>query len=124
MDKGNKEIQNNSSEKLVAERELEGQLKRDLQLEEHKNKLAEIREQHENKYIEPIINFFTTLGVLYLILFGVKFLFLAGFFSALLLLEIQLTWLNPLLHGTIWFAAVVSAFRRRSILDDIVNMNL
>ena len=106
--------------KKLAEKELELDLHRHLDLEDRKREQEEIREKYENKYMNAAIMFFGTLGPLYVLLFGAKYLFLRTMGGGLSMLNVNLAWIDPLLHGAIWVAAVVSVYRKRSVLDDII----
>ncbi len=101
-------------------KELDRKLRKKLEAEERKNKLKEIREKHENKYVNAAIMFFGTLLPLYLMFFLLKIIFTFFFGSALQLLGLSIAWISPLFHGAIWIAAVLSVFRKRSVLDDII----
>lgn len=105
--------------KELAERELEQGLYRDLRLEGLKNEQNAVREQNENKFVTAATLFFGTLGPLYLLLFAAKFFFMKPLGGGLDMLGVNMTWIYPLLHGAIWIAAVVSVYRKRSVLDDI-----
>jgi hypothetical protein len=104
----------------LKEKELQIDLSRHLKLEERKREQQEIREKNENKYMTAAIIFFGTLGPLYLLLFGAKYLFTNTLGGGLAMLGISLAWMNPLVHGAIWVVAVVSVYRKRSVLDDLV----
>jgi len=101
-------------------KKLDRELRKKLESEERKNKLEEIRGKQENKYVVAAIMFFGTLIPLYLLFFVAHFVFMFFFGTAVHLLGVSLAWISPLLHGAIWVAAVVSVFRKRSVLEDII----
>lgn len=101
-------------------KELDRELREKLKSEEQKNKLKENREKHENKYANAAIMFFGTLIPLYLLFFGAMYIFMFFFSPALYLLNPYLRWMYPLIHGAIWIVAVISVYRNRSVLEDII----
>jgi hypothetical protein len=101
-------------------KELDNEIRKNLESKEQKNKLNEIREKYENKYINAAIMFFGTLIPLYLLFFGAMYIFMFFFGPALYLLHPYLGWMMPLIHGAIWVAAVISVYRNRSVLEDII----
>lgn len=100
--------------------ELDRKLRKKLASEEKKNELKENRGKHENKYIVAAILFFGTLIPLYLLLFATMFIFMRFYGSAVSMLGVSIAWISPLFHGAIWVAAVVSVYRKKSVLDDII----
>ena len=105
-------------------KKLEQKLRYKLESAEQENKLIEIRKKQENHYVVAAIMFFGTLGPLYLLFFGAQYLFFFFFgpaFGLLLgLIDINLAWILPLIHGTIWLAAVISVYRKRSVLEYLI----
>lgn len=102
-------------------KELDRELLKKLESEEQKNKLKEIREKYENKYVNAAIMFFGTLIPLYLLFFGALSIFMFFFGTALNLLGVSVAWILPLFHGAIWVAAVISVFKKRSVLENIIH---
>jgi hypothetical protein len=100
--------------------DLDRKLQKKLEAQEEKNRRREKREENENKYVIAAILFFGTLGPLYLfyILAAIVFNFFFG--GAVGMLGVDLAWVSPLIHGAIWVAAVVSVFKKRSVLETIV----
>lgn len=101
------------------QREMEYQLSRDLKLEQDTREMEEIENQYRNKYVDKAILFFSTLGLSYLILFIVNYLFTFLFGGALALMGVSLAFLYPFFHAVIWIMAILSVYRGRSVLDDI-----
>lgn len=110
--------------KSLREKEIELDLHRDLKESEFRGKQQDIRNSHTGKYGDTAILFFGTLLILYGVYFISRFLFQIFYGAALGIMGFNLSWLNPLIHGVIWTAAVVSAIRKRSVLDDLVNQFL
>lgn len=109
-------------------KELDRELQKKLESEEKKIKLKENREKHENKYLNAAIMFFGTLFPLYFFYFGAIYIFmfffrpvLYLFQSSLYLFQLYLGWIFPLIHGAIWVAAVISVYRKKSVLEDIIH---
>lgn len=100
--------------------ELDRKLRKKLETEERKNKLNEIREKNENKYVIAGITFFGTLLPLYLFFFMSAFIFRYFFGTALSILGISIAWITPFIHGAIWIAAVISVIRNRSVLEEMI----
>jgi pilus assembly protein TadC len=100
--------------------DLDRKLQRKLEAEEEKNRLREKREENENKYVIAAILFLGTLVPLYLFWFlaGIVFNFFFG--AAIGLLGVDIGWISPLIHGAIWISALVSVFKKRSVLETIV----
>lgn len=103
------------------EKELEYDLYKDLNLKEQQSRLKEFRYRHQNKYVEIAMIFLGTLIPLYLFLLGAKYVFMFFFGGLIGLLGISMAWITPALHLFVWGASVVSAIRRRSILDGILD---
>jgi hypothetical protein len=105
-------------------KKLEHKLRNKLESAEQENKYIEIRKKHENQYIVAVIMFIGTLGPLYLLFFGAQFLFFFFFgpaFGLLMgLLDVNLSWISPLIHGAIWLAAVISVYKKRSVLEYLI----
>lgn len=102
-------------------KELDLKLRKKLETEEQKIKKKENREKNENKYVVAAILFFGTLIPLYLLFFAAIIIFNFFFGSAVHLLGVSIAWILPLFHGAIWVAAVISVYRNRSVLDDILD---
>lgn len=107
--------------KKQKEKELENDLHRDLKSEALKNEIKSIREGNENTFMNGIIIFFGTLLPMYLFLFGFYFLFQIFFGAALAMVGVSLSWLPPFLHIGIWITSIISVYRKRSLLDDLVD---
>jgi hypothetical protein len=99
---------------------LDRQLQKRLEEEEQKIKLKAIREKHYNKYGNAAIMFIGTLIPLYILFFIASYIFNFFFGSAIYLLGANIGWLSPLMHAVIWLAAVISVYREKSVLDDIL----
>lgn len=107
--------------KEQAERELQFDLNRDLQIQDRKDEIESQAEKERNKYTEWAIIFLGTLIPLYLFLFGVKFLFMVFFGPVLGLLGISVAGLNTFLHLLIWTLSILSVYRERSVLEEITS---
>ncbi len=103
-------------------KELDHELRKKLESKEQKTKLKERRDKQENKYIKAAIIFFGTLIPLYLLFFVAMYIFMFFFGAALHFFHPYLVWLFPLIHGAIWVAAVISVYRNRSVLEDIIHI--
>ena len=108
--------------KEQAERELQYDLNRDLEIQDRINEIADLQEKDQNKFTVSAIIFLGTLIPLYFFLFGVKYCFMVLFGPALALFDISVTWLDTYLHILIWTVTAISVYRERSILDDILEM--
>ncbi|PWN06722.1 hypothetical protein [Rhodohalobacter mucosus] len=99
--------------------DLDRKLQKKLKTEEEKAWLKEKRGKNKNKYVIAAILFLGTLVPLYLLWFltGILFNFYSGVAG---LQSIDIAWISPLIHGAIWAAAVISVFKKRSVLDTIV----
>lgn len=106
--------------KKIIMNKIDRNLRKKLEAEEQKNKLKESREKNENKYVIAAIMFFGTLIPLYLFFFVAAIIFRFFFGAAVSLLGVDFAWMSPLIHGAIWVAAVASVFRKRSVLEDII----
>ncbi len=107
--------------KEQAERELQQDLNRDLQILDQKDEIKKLAEKERNKYTDWAIIFLGTLIPLYLFLFGIKFLFLVFFGPVLGLLGISVAGLNISLHIVIWTLSIISLYRERSVLEEITS---
>lgn len=107
--------------KEQAERELQFDLNRDLQIQDRKDEIESQAEKERNKYTEWAIIFLGTLIPLYLFLFGVKFLFMVFFGPVLGLLGISVAGLNTFFHLLIWTLSILSVYRERSVLEEITS---
>lgn len=99
------------------DKKLERELQEKLKSEEQKNRF---HEQNENKYVDGVNIFFGTLGPLYILFFVVYKIFMIYFGAAFSLLGVNFTWILPLIHGVIWRLSVFSVYKKRSMLDEIV----
>ena len=108
--------------KEQAERELQHDLNRDLQLLDQKDEIKKLAEKERNKYTDWAIIFLGTMIPLYLFLFGIKFLFLVFFGPVLGLLGISVAGLNIFLHIFIWTLSIISVYRERSVLEEITSI--
>lgn len=99
-------------------KELDRKLRKKLESEEKRLKQ---KEKHENRYIDGAIIFFGTLIPLYLLFFAVNFIFMFFFGSAISLLGVSAGWVSPIIHGAIWVAALISVFRKRSVLEEMIH---
>ncbi len=103
-----------------SKRELNYELARDLKRAEDNRKQEEIKYRHRSKKAEMAIIFISTLVICYLLFFILRrvFYFFAG--SALGMLGVSVDFIYPFFHAAIWIIAILSAYRRRSLLDDWV----
>ncbi|MGK7370540.1 MAG: hypothetical protein ACNS64_10010 [Candidatus Halalkalibacterium sp. M3_1C_030] len=112
--------------KEQAERELQFDLNRDLQIQDQKDEIERQAQKERNKYTDWAIIFLGTLIPLYLFLFGFKFLFMVFFGSGLGLLGLSFTevdtYLDTLLHIFIWAFSIFSVYRERSILEEVAEI--
>lgn len=100
--------------------DLEKELRKQLKSDEEKTRSKEIRDKHENKYMNAAIIFFGTLIILYLLFFAGMYLFMYFFGAALHFLQPSTGLLMPFIHAAIWIAAAISVYRERSVLDEII----
>lgn len=111
--------------KEQAERELQFDLNRDLQIQDQKDEIERQAQKERNKYTDWAIIFLGTLIPLYLFLFGIKFLFMFFFGPGLGLLGLSFTevdtFLDTLLHIFIWTFSIISVYRERSVLEEITS---
>lgn len=106
--------------KEQAERELQYDLNRDLEIQDRINEIAGLDEENQNKFTVLAIIFLGTLIPLYLFFFGFLFMFIVVFGPVLALHDINLSWVDTFLHILIWTVSVISVYRERSVLDDIL----
>lgn len=102
-------------------RNLEYELARDLKNEEKRREAREIENRQRNSYEDMAVLFISTLVVGYVIFFMLKHLFNFFFGTALAMLGVSLNFIYPFFHAAIWIMAVFSAYRRRSVLDDLLD---
>ena len=102
----------------IDKRALEYDLARDLKNEEERR---EIEEKHGNRYEDMAIYFITTLGAGYVIFFLAQYIFNFFFGTALAMLGVPYGFIYPFIHAAIWIMAILSAYRGRSVLDDLFN---
>ena len=92
--------------KEQARKELEFQIGRDLKIESERMDNEDRFFEDKNRFVIALINFFGTLMAGYILKFIMGFFIpFAGIFSGVF-------------NVLIWGAAIVSAFRRRSLLDE------
>lgn len=108
--------------KEQAERELQYDLNRDLEIQDRINEIAGLDEKKQNKFTVRAIIFLGTLIPLYLFLFGILFMVMVIFGPLLALFEISLYWVDTFLHILIWTVSAISVYRERSVLDDILEL--
>ena len=101
-------------------REMKNELFLDLQYEEDKREMERIENQYRNKYVDQAVLFFSTLALGYFVFFIANFIFNFFFGGALGILGVSVNFIYPLIHGAIWIMAVISAYRRRSVWDDLL----
>ncbi len=106
---------------IIFMKDLDRKLRKKLESKEQKIKKKELREKHENKYVTATIIFFGTLIPLYLLFFFTMYIFMRFYGSAVNMLGGSIAWILPLIHGAIWIAAVISVYRKRSVLDDFLD---
>lgn len=102
-------------------KEFEKDIGRDLSLEYEKVVSEEQQQGYRNKYIDTAINFFTTLVLLYMLLFGFKLFVLVIFEKILNYMGIATGWINPTLHVLAWTGALISVFRKRSVIENLID---
>ena len=102
-------------------RALEHELSRDLKNEEKRREAQQIENKHRNRYEDMAVLFITTLIVGYIIFFLLQSLFNFFFGTALVMLGVSLNFIYPFFHAAIWIMAILSAYKRRSVLDDLFN---
>lgn len=106
--------------KAQEERELQNDLFKDLDLEERKKELSEIRGKYDT-YIEYVMIFVVTLALLYTFFFLVSYIFMAIAGVALRQMEISLAWVVPFIHLFVWSMTIWSVIRKKSVLDDVID---
>ncbi|MDZ7715337.1 MAG: hypothetical protein U5J95_03910 [Balneolaceae bacterium] len=106
--------------KQLKERELQNDLFKDLDLEEKKKEMSEIRGKYDN-YIEYAMIFVVTLVLLYTFFFLVSYIFMGIAGVALRQMEVSLAWVVPLIHVFVWTMTLWSVWRKKSVLDDVTD---
>ncbi len=107
--------------KKQKEKEIEKDLQFNLTQDDYRQKQKQIREQNSNVYIDKAILFFGTVIPLYVLYFLLGFIFNFMFGPGVAMLSVDLGFFKPLIHGAIWVSGVVSVYRDRSVLDDIIS---
>lgn len=111
----------NKIQQELDRKEFENDIGKDLKLMYEELDAKEKFYANHNKYTVAAFHFFGTLIVCYITFYGLKLLFNVFFGTALAMLGISFAWLTPLIHGAIWVASVYSVYRRRSVLDDLID---
>jgi len=104
------------------EKELQVDLHRDLKLEDKKNEQDELRGQFENKYVEMAIIFLGTLLPLYIAFFMIEYVASAFIGPVMSAFGISIYGADIVIHILIWTAAIYSGYRRRSVLEDLIDL--
>ena len=89
---------------------------------ELKEKLQQSEQQEEVSIGDRIFVFFSTLILLYILFFGIRYIIQFIFGISIGLSGLDFTWMNITIHAIIWIASVFSAYRNRSILDDLMKI--
>ncbi len=89
---------------------------------ELKEKLQQSEQQEEVSIGDRIFVFFSTLILLYFLFFGIRYIILFIFGISIGLSGMDFTWMNITIHAIVWIASFYSAYRNRSILDDVMKM--
>lgn len=89
---------------------------------ELKEKLQQSEKEEEVSTGDRIFVFFSTLILLYFLFFGIRFILQFAFGISIGLSGLDFTWMNITIHAIIWIASFYSAYRNRSILDDVIKM--
>lgn len=106
--------------KQLEERELQTDLFKDLDLEERKKEMSKIRGKYDS-HIEYVMIFVVTLVLLYTFFFLVGYIFMGIAGVALRQMEVSLAWAIPFIHLFIWTMTLWSVWRKKSVLDDVVD---
>ena len=104
-----------------SKRTLEYELSRDLKNKEERCEAQHFEDKQRNRYEDMAVVFITTLIVGYIILFMLQSLFNFFFGTVLAVMGVSLNFIYPFFHAAIWIIAVLSAYKRRSVLDDLLN---
>jgi hypothetical protein len=107
--------------KELKEKEVEKDLLLKLKQESFNQKQKQIREENSNVYIDKAILFFGTVIPLYIFYFMLGYIFNFMFGPGVAMLGVDLRFFKPLAHGAIWVAGIISLYRDRSVLDEIVD---
>lgn len=89
---------------------------------ELKEKLQQSEQQEEVSIGDRIFVFFSTLILLYFLFFGIRYIILFIFGISIGLSGMDFTWMNITILAIVWIASFYSAYRNRSILDDVMKM--
>ncbi|MEX0609895.1 MAG: hypothetical protein WD016_07955 [Balneolaceae bacterium] len=111
----------NKIEQELDQKEFENELGRDLQLEYHNLETEEQSLKGKNKYVIAGIHFFGTIIMCYIFVFLARMIFNMFFGAAIAMFGIDVSWINPLIHGAILILGIYSVYKKRSILDDFLN---
>jgi hypothetical protein len=101
-------------------KKLEQELREKLKAEERKQRIKETNPLYENKLAEAAVMFFGTLIPLYILFYIAHSLFMLTFGLAIGFFSVNMNWIYTLIHGAIWAASVISVYRKRSVLDDMM----
>ena len=104
-----------------SKRTLEYELSRDLKNKEERHEAQHFENKQRNRYEDMAILFITTLVIGYVIFFMLQYLFNFFFGTVLMVMGVSLTFIYPFFHAAIWIMAILSAYHRRSVLDDLLN---
>lgn len=98
---------------------LENNLAKDLEYKEKKRERQRFRDKHRNRYEDMAVIFITTFGAGYIIFFVLHSIINMFFGTALAFLGVSIGFIYPFFHAAIWIMAIYSAYRSRSVLDDL-----
>lgn len=111
----------NKIENELRQKEFENSLGRDLKLESSKQDFEDLKFKDNNKYVITAIYFFGTLLFGYIFLFMTRYIFNVMFGTAIGFAGIDMTLIYIPIHAGIFIMAVISAVKRRSVIDRILN---
>lgn len=101
-----------------ARKELENDLERDLKSEEEKHYFRELLNRDYSKPVVMLINFSFTLLVTYIAYFAI--IWNIRIFGFVFVTEPLFNFMKLFGQSMCWLAAVISVFRGRSVLDDLI----
>lgn len=109
-----------NKENELRQKEFENDLSRDLNLASSKQDHEELKFRDQNKYVVTAIYFFGTLFFGYFIFFMVRYMFNVVFGTAVGFFGLDLTLIYIPIHAAIFILAVISAVKKRSMIDQIL----
>ncbi len=108
------------SEEKVFDKNLDRELRKKLKKEERKNELEKTQDEKYESYLDAAAIFFGTLVPLYILFYMAYRVFMFSIGFALSMLSLPFTWILPLIHAAIWVASIYSVYRKRSVLDELI----